>query len=67
MSRRTMLLRALPLIFVLTGLVLYTTLAGADFGAGFWQLFAGRGSGRSGSVSTLTDQWGRCGRPITCG
>ena len=38
-----MLLRALPLIFVLTGLVLYTTLAGADFGAGFWQLFAGRG------------------------
>src|SRR5436190_3780509 len=43
MSRRTMLLRALPLIFVLTGLVLYATLAGADFGAGFWQLFAGRG------------------------
>src|SRR5436305_15018700 len=43
MSRRTMLLRALPLIFVLTGLVLYATLAGAEFGAGFWQLFAGRG------------------------
>jgi cytochrome d ubiquinol oxidase subunit II len=33
----------LPLIFVLIGLVLYTVLAGADFGAGFWQLFAGRG------------------------
>src|ERR1700735_216760 len=35
----------LPLIFVLIGLVLYTVLAGADFGAGFWQLFAGRGEG----------------------
>jgi cytochrome d ubiquinol oxidase subunit II len=38
-----MLLRALPLTFVLAGLALYTTLGGADFGAGFWQLFAGRG------------------------
>jgi cytochrome d ubiquinol oxidase subunit II len=35
----------LPLIFVLIGLALYTVLAGADFGAGFWQLFAGRGRG----------------------
>jgi cytochrome d ubiquinol oxidase subunit II len=33
----------LPLVFVLIGLVLYVVLAGADFGAGFWQLFAGRG------------------------
>ena len=33
----------LPLIFVLAGLVLYTVLAGADFGAGFWQLAAGSG------------------------
>ena len=31
----------LPLIFVLIGLVFYAVLAGADFGAGFWQLFAG--------------------------
>ena len=38
-----MLLKALPLAFVLAGLALYTVLAGADFGAGFWQLFAGRG------------------------
>src|SRR3954470_117072 len=38
-----MLLAALPLVFVLAGLGLYTVLAGADFGAGFWQLFAGRG------------------------
>ncbi len=30
-----------PLIFVLVGLVLYVVLAGADFGAGFWQLLAG--------------------------
>jgi len=33
-----------PLAFVLIGLVLYTVLAGADFGAGAWQLVAGRGS-----------------------
>ena len=34
----------LPLVFSLIGLALYAVLAGADFGAGFWQLFAGRGS-----------------------
>src|SRR5437588_1708194 len=33
----------LPLIFALIGLALYTVLAGADFGAGAWQLTAGRG------------------------
>lgn len=33
----------LPLTFVLIGLALYTILAGADFGAGIWQLAAGRG------------------------
>jgi cytochrome d ubiquinol oxidase subunit II len=33
----------LPLIFALVGLVLYMVLGGADFGAGFWQLTAGRG------------------------
>jgi cytochrome bd ubiquinol oxidase subunit II len=38
-----MLLRSLPLVFVLIGLTLYVVLGGADFGAGFWQLFAGRG------------------------
>ena len=36
-------LSALPLVFVLAGVVLYAVLAGADLGAGFWQLFAGRG------------------------
>jgi len=33
----------IPLIFVLVGLALYVVLGGADFGAGFWQLLAGRG------------------------
>ena len=37
------MLESLPLVFVLIGLALYTVLGGADFGAGFWQLFAGRG------------------------
>jgi cytochrome d ubiquinol oxidase subunit II len=32
-----------PLFFVLCGLALYTVLGGADFGAGWWQLAAGRG------------------------
>ncbi len=34
----------LPLIFVLIGLIFYVVLGGADFGAGFWQLFSGRGA-----------------------
>jgi cytochrome bd ubiquinol oxidase subunit II len=38
-----MVLQAIPMVFVLTGLALYTVLAGADFGAGFWQLLAGSG------------------------
>ncbi|HEY1509939.1 MAG TPA: cytochrome d ubiquinol oxidase subunit II [Solirubrobacteraceae bacterium] len=38
-----MFLQSLPLVFVLAGLALYTVLAGADFGAGFWQLIAPRG------------------------
>src|SRR3977135_2462927 len=39
-----MLLQSLPLVFTLAGVALYVVLAGADFGAGFWQLFAGRGA-----------------------
>ncbi|MGH2866845.1 MAG: cytochrome d ubiquinol oxidase subunit II [Solirubrobacteraceae bacterium] len=38
-----MLLRTLPLVFVLAGLTLYVVLAGADFGAGLWLLLGGRG------------------------
>src|SRR3954464_13382295 len=33
----------IPLIFVLIGLAFYTVLGGADFGAGFWELTAGKG------------------------
>ena len=36
-------LYALPLLFALIGLAFYTVLAGADFGAGWWQLTAGKG------------------------
>ena len=52
---RWFMLHALPLVFVLAGLALYTMLGGADFGAGFWQLFAGRGErGRARFASTPT-------------
>ncbi|HTX32394.1 MAG TPA: cytochrome d ubiquinol oxidase subunit II [Solirubrobacteraceae bacterium] len=33
-----------PMIFILIGLAMYTVLGGADFGAGLWELTAGRGS-----------------------
>jgi cytochrome d ubiquinol oxidase subunit II len=36
-------LYVVPLLFVMAGLVFYTVLGGADFGAGIWQLMAGRG------------------------
>jgi cytochrome d ubiquinol oxidase subunit II len=36
-----MRLYEIPLYFILAGLVLYTVLGGADFGAGIWQLAAG--------------------------
>jgi cytochrome d ubiquinol oxidase subunit II len=36
-----MVLDLLPLLIALAGLVFYTVLAGADFGAGLWQLLAG--------------------------
>jgi cytochrome d ubiquinol oxidase subunit II len=32
-----------PMLFVLGGLILYVVLAGPDFGAGIWQITAGRG------------------------
>jgi cytochrome d ubiquinol oxidase subunit II len=37
------LLQTLPIVFVLTGLVFYVVLGGADFGAGFWQLIGAHG------------------------
>jgi cytochrome bd ubiquinol oxidase subunit II len=36
-------LNEIPLILMLVGLAAYAVLAGADFGAGFWSLVAGRG------------------------
>jgi cytochrome d ubiquinol oxidase subunit II len=36
-------LYVVPLLFVMAGLVFYTVLGGADFGAGIWQLISGRG------------------------
>jgi len=36
-------LATIVLLFILAGLALYTVLGGADFGAGLWQLSAGRG------------------------
>ena len=37
------MLQVLPMICILAGLALYGILGGADFGAGFWQIAAGRG------------------------
>jgi cytochrome d ubiquinol oxidase subunit II len=36
-------LYVIPLIFAVIGLAFYAVLGGADFGAGFWQLTAGKG------------------------
>ena len=38
-----MSLATLPMVFILLGLVFYIVLAGADFGAGIWELAAGAG------------------------
>src|SRR5213596_3117473 len=38
-----MSLADVPLIFLLVGLAAYAVLGGADFGAGFWQLWGGAG------------------------
>src|ERR671931_1306470 len=38
-----MQLADVPLIILLVGLAAYAVLGGADFGAGFWQLWGGRG------------------------
>ena len=37
------MLETIVLLFALAGLVLYTVLGGADFGAGLWQLLSGPG------------------------
>ena len=55
-----MRLDVIPLLIALAGLVLYTVLAGADFGAGLWQLLAGAGErGRA-----LRDHAHRANAPV---
>ena len=49
-----MSLAELPLVFALAGMALYTVLAGADFGAGFWELTAGQGLMRRGCATMPT-------------
>ena len=41
--------------------------AGADFGAGFWQLFSGASPHGRRVRTTRTTRWGRSGRPTTSG
>jgi hypothetical protein len=60
-------LQSIPLVFVLTGFVLYTVLGGADFGAGFWQLLRAVESAPSAYRNMPTSRWARSGRPTTCG
>ena len=58
----------LPLVFALVGLALYVVLGGADFGAGFWQLTAGRGRAGERIRDHAHDVDGRpSGRPTTSG
>ena len=60
-----MLLKALPLTFVLVELALYTALAGADFGAGLCSCSRDAANAPNGSARTPTARWGRCGTPTT--
>lgn len=55
-----MFLDLTPLVIALVGLVLYTVLAGADFGAGFWQLLAGTGE----HASAVRDHAHRANAPV---
>ena len=50
----------LPMLFMLIGLTMYTVLGGADFGAGFWQLTAGRGA----DATRIRDQAHRAIGPV---
>ena len=62
-----MSLQTLPLVFALAGLAFYVVLGGADFGAGLWQLTAGRGREADRRASTPITRWGRYGRRTTSG
>ena len=63
-----MTLAEVPLVVVLVGLVAYRVLAGADFGAGFWQLTPGRGErGHRRYATTRAMRSRLSGRRTTCG
>ncbi|MEV6831839.1 cytochrome d ubiquinol oxidase subunit II [Amycolatopsis sp. NPDC051102] len=49
----------LPMVFILVGIVAYTVLAGADFGAGLWTLLAGPGreGAREHAEHTMGPVW----------
>ena len=49
-GRRAMSLAETPVVLMLVGLAAYAVLAGADFGAGFWQLLGGRERARPGAA-----------------
>ncbi|HTF49670.1 MAG TPA: cytochrome d ubiquinol oxidase subunit II [Pseudonocardia sp.] len=56
------MLADLPVVFILVGLVAYTVLAGADFGAGFWMLAvragrAGRAAAREHARHAMGPVW----------
>ena len=62
------MLHALPLVFVLAGVVLYVVLGGRRLRRR--RLAAARraaASAATASASTPTTRWRRCGRPTTCG
>jgi cytochrome d ubiquinol oxidase subunit II len=50
-------LSALPLVFVLVGVVLYAVLAGADLGAGVWQLVTPSGEIREHAHHSMAPVW----------
>ncbi len=63
-----MTLAEVPLVVVLVGLVAYIVLAGADFGAGFWQLTPGARANASGRCATTRGTRSRrSGRRTTSG
>ena len=50
------------------GATLYAIFGGADFGAGFWDLLAGRRGARGAPAGADgPSRSRRCGRPTTCG
>ena len=49
------------------GVTLYALFAGADFGAGFWDLVAGGAGAGAAQRRLIEERSARCGRPTTSG